>query len=172
MNIGPYDSPTFLNQKDKYMLGLSLPEMIIAMAVAGGWFIVLLFFPLGMVTRLILVLPCTGTTMAFLFMRISGLTIPMYILLSILRIFRRPSFEEVQDYVVRGEPAWLELQRQRAEGGGSRLGFLGRGRKLAASVPEARQAELKAEMDKQVTEGAVAMEHWARDAVNSVLKGQ
>ena len=172
MYMVPYDSPTFLNQKDKYMLGLSLPEMVIAMAIGGGWFILLLFFEMDMVLRLVLLVPCTGITMAFIFARIAGLLIPMYFLLSIVRIFKRPSFEEVQDYVVQGEPAWLELQRQRAEGTNSRFHFLKRGRKLAESVPEARKAELKAEMDKQVTEGAVAMEHWARDAVQSVLKGK
>ena len=43
--LGAYDSPTFLGQKDRYMMGLSLPELIIAMVIAGGWFLVTLALP-------------------------------------------------------------------------------------------------------------------------------
>ena len=169
--LGAYDSPTFLGQKDRYLLGLSLPELIIAMVIAGGWFLVMLGFPLGIFLRLVVVLPLTGVSVAFLFVRISGLSIPMYLLLSLLRLFRRPSFEESRELLLEGEPAWLELRRQQQEGGRSRFGFLRRGRK-AMTIPEARQAELKADMDRQITEGAVAAEQWAMDAIRSIARGR
>ena len=169
--LGPYDSPTFLGQKDRYLLGLSLPELIVAMLIAGGWFVVTLGFPLGILLRLVVVLPLTGVSVAFLFVRISGLSIPMYLLLSLLRLFRRPSFEESRELLLEGEPAWLELRRQQQEGGRSRFGFLRRGRK-AMTIPEARQAELKADMDRQITEGAVAAEQWAMDAIRSIARGR
>ena len=169
--LGPYDSPTFLGQKDRYLLGLSLPELIVAMLIAGGWFVVTLGFPLGILLRLVVVLPLTGVSVAFLFVRISGLSIPMYLLLSLLRLFRRPSFEESRELLLEGEPAWLELRRQQQEGGRSRFGFLHRGRK-AMTIPEARQAELKADMDRQITEGAVAAEQWAMDAIRSIARGR
>ena len=169
--LGPYDSPTFLGQKDRYLLGLSLPELIVAMLIAGGWFVVTLGFPLGILLRLVVVLPLTGVSVAFLFVRISGLSIPMYLLLSLLRLFRCPSFEESRELLLEGEPAWLELRRQQQEGGRSRFGFLRRGRK-AMAIPEARQAELKADMDRQITEGAVAAEQWAMDAIRSIARGR
>ena len=170
--LGSYDSPTFLSQKDKYFLGLSLPELIVGMAVAGVWFVLMLMFPVGMLIRLLTVLPLTGISMAFLFLRISGLTIPVYLLLSVLRLFRRPSFEETRELLLEGEPAWLELQRQRREGERrSRFAFLRRGRR-AVAIPEARQAELKADMDRQITEGAVAAEQWAMDAIRSIARGR
>ena len=169
--LGPYDSPTFLGQKDRYLLGLSLPELIVAMLIAGGWFVVTLGFPLGILLRLVVVLPLTGVSVAFLFVRISGLSIPMYLLLSLLRLFRRPSFEESRELLLEGEPAWLELRRQQQEGGRSRFGFLRRGRK-AMTIPEARQSELKADMDRQITEGAVAAEQWAMDAIRSIARGR
>ena len=170
--LGAYDSPTFLGQKDRYMLGLSLPELIIAMVVAGGWFVVSLAFPVGILVRLLVVLPLTGTSVAFLFARTSGLSIPMYLLLSLLRMFRRPSFEESREILLEGGSAWLELRRQQQQGGSrSRFGFLRRGRK-AVTIPEARQAELKADMDRQITEGAVAAEQWAMDAIRSIARGR
>ena len=169
--LGPYDSPTFLGQKDRYLVGLSLPELIVAILIAGGWFLVTLGFPLGILLRLVVVLPLTGISVAFLFVRISGLSIPMYLLLSLLRLFRRPSFEESRELLLEGEPAWLELRRQQQEGGRSRFGFLRRGRK-AMTIPEARQAELKADMDRQITEGAVAAEQWAMDAIRSIARGR
>ena len=170
--LGAYDSPTFLGQKDRYMLGLSLPELIVAIVIAGGWFLVTLAFPVGILVRLLVVLPLTGTSVAFLFARIAGLTIPMYLLLSILRLFRHPSFEESRELLLEGQPAWLELRRQQQEGSSrSRFGFLRRGRK-AVAIPEARQAELKADMDRQITEGAVAAEQWAMDAIRSIARGR
>ena len=169
--LGPYDSPTFLGEKDTYVMGLSLPELIVAILIAGGWFLVTLSFPVGVLVRLVLVVPLTGVSMAFLFVRISGLTVPVYILLSLLRMFRRPSFEESRELLLRGEPAWLELQRERSEGRRSRFGFLRRGRR-AVTLSESRQAELKADMDRQITEGAVAAEQWAMDAVRSIMRGR
>ena len=169
--LGPYDSPTFLGQKDRYLVGLSLPELIVAILIAGGWFLVTLGVPLGILLRLVVVLPLTGISVAFLFVRISGLSIPMYLLLSLLRLFRRPSFEESRELLLEGEPAWLELRRQQQEGGRSRFGLLRRGRK-AMAIPEARQAELKADMDRQITEGAVAAEQWAMDAIRSIARGR
>lgn len=170
MELGPYDSPTFLTQKDKYVMGLSLPELMMAMGVAGGWFILALMIPVGMMLRFAIVVPITVVSLMLLFVRISGLNIPRFLLLSLLRAFRKPSFEESRDLLLRGQSAWLEIQRQREEGGSSRFGFLKRGKK-AIEIPEARQAELKADLDRQVTEGAVAAEQWARDALRSITRG-
>ena len=171
MELGPYDSPTFLTQKDKYVMGLSLPELMMAMGVAGGWFILSLMIPVNMMIRFAIVTPITVVSLMVLFVRISGLSIPKFLLLSILRMFRKPSFEESRELLLRGQSAWLELQRVRQESSGrSKFAFLKRSKK-ALEIPEARQAELKADLDRQVTEGAVAAEQWARDALRSITRG-
>ena len=130
-----------------------------------------LTFPVGVLLRMGLVRPLTGVSMVFLFVRISGLSMPVYLLLSLLRLFRRPSFEESRELMLEGEPAWLELQRERREGRRSRFAFLRRGRR-AVRISDARQAELKADMDRQITEGAVAAEQWAMDAIRSITRGR
>ena len=170
MYLEPYDSPTFLAQKDKYMFGLSLPELMISLGVGALWFIVLLMFPIGAMYRIVLVLPVTGLTLAFLFVRIAGLSIPRFLFLSVLRTFRRPSFEETREGLLEGDAQWLELQRQRAESPG-RFSFLNRGRRMA-QLSDSQQAEVRAETDRQVNEGAVAAERMARDAIRTLLKGQ
>ena len=169
MHLEPYDSPTFLTQKDKYMFGLSLPELMIALGVAGLWFLVLLVLPIGAMFRIVLVVPTTGVTLMILFVKVSGLSIPNFIVLSIVRMFKRPVFEESREMLIGGESSWLELQRQRSAGR-SRFSFLRRGRNMVA-IPESRQVELKADIDRQVTEGAVAAERMARDAIRTFVKG-
>ena len=171
MDQGSYDSPTFLGQKDKYLLGLSLPELMVAMGVALVWFIVSLMFPYGILVRLAMVVPATGVSLFLLFGRIAGLSIPGYLWLMIVRSFSRPSFEEVPERLLEGDSVWLEAQRRRAEGGsrGGSLKFWKK--KIPVISDEVRQAEMKAELDKQVTEGAVAAEQWVRDGVKAFVKG-
>ena len=171
MELGSYDSPTFLTQKDKYVMGLSLPELMMAMGVGAVWFVIALMIPVNMLVRFAIVIPVTGVSLMILFVRISGLSIPKLILLSLLRAFCKPSYEESRDLLLRGQFAWLEVQRVREEGGSSsRFAFLKRG-KRALDIPEARQAELEADLGRQVTEGAVAAEQWARDVVRSITRG-
>ena len=47
MDMGSYDSPTFLGQKDKYLMGLSLPQLMVAAVVGVFWFLVSLMFGRG-----------------------------------------------------------------------------------------------------------------------------
>ena len=110
--------------------------------------------------------------MIIMFVRISGLSIPAYLILSLVRVFRRPSYEETSQFILEGQPAWLELQRQNLERGSRLSRLLGRGRRAAASMPEAQKAELKAEVDRQVTDAAVAAEGWARDAIRILARGK
>ena len=174
MSLGYYDSPTFLGQKDKYLMGLSMIELMISMGVAFFWFILSLLIPGGFLVRLLVTLALTGASMSILFVRIYGLSIPSYIFLSILRLFRHPSYEEGRDSVLEGDPAWLDLQLQRQdrEGNPRLLGLLRRGREAASSVPDARRAEMRAEMDRQANSAAAAAEGWARDAIRSLFRGR
>ena len=69
-----------------------------------------------------------------------------------------------------GQAQWLESQ-QRRESGSKFGGFLGRKKKLMADT-EVQQAELRAEVDKQVTEGAVTAEQLIRDGIRTMVKGR
>lgn len=171
---GSYDSPTFLGQKDKYLLGLSLPQLMVAMGVAIGWFLVTLSFPLSVLVRSLLLVPLTGVSLALVFARISGLSIPMFILLSIKSIFSKPSYEEKSLQVLEGDPVWVTLQQQKAENPGGFFSKL-RGRQKSAMhslEAQEKQAELRAEVDKQVVESSVATEQWVRDGIRTLMKGQ
>ena len=172
MESGAYDSPTFLGQKDKYLLGLSLPELMMAMGIALMWFIVTLMTPYGMLVRLAMVVPATGVSLFLLFGRIAGLSIPGYFLLMLVRSFSRPSFEEVPERLLEGDSVWLEARRRREENAGKSRFSLGSIRKKVPAIDsEARRSEMKAELDKQITEGAVASEQWVRDGVKAFVKG-
>ena len=172
MSLGSYDSPTFLGQKDKYMFGLSLPELMISMGIGAFWFFLMFLIPVGFLIRAAIALPLTGASMSLLFVRIAGLSIPGYLLLSLVRVFRRPSYEEVQEFVLGGAPAWLDVERQKGEKNSRFFGLVRKGRQVAASVPEAQRAEMRAEMDRQVATTAAEAESWARDAIRSLVKGK
>ena len=171
MPLGSYDSPTFLGQKDKYMLGLSLPQLMVAVGVIFFWFLVSLAFPYTTQVRLAIMTPLSSVTLALIFVRISGLSIPVYLGLTVLRMFSRPSFEDMGEKMVLGQPEWLEQQRLRSEreGLGSRLR---RGRSRAQSVEvESKRVEVQAEVDKTVTETAVGAEQWVREGVRTLIRG-
>ncbi len=172
MSLGSYDSPTFLGQKDKYFLGLSLPELMVSMSVGAFWFFLTFLVPAGFIVRILIALPLTGGTMTFIFFRVSGMSIPSYLLLSLVRLFRRPSYEENQEAILDGSSAWLAIQDRNSEKKPMFFGLVGRSRRAVASVPDARKAEIKAEMDRQMTDTAVGMESWARDAIQSLVKGK
>ena len=170
MALGSYDSPTFLGQKDKYLMGLSLPELLVAMAVAFGWFLVSLMFPVSILFRLMIIVPLTSASLVFLFVRISGLSIPVFVLLAISRVFNKPSFEETRELMLSGQSEWVKSQEARAQKS-SRFGSLKNRKKKLLEENEARQAELRAEMDKQLVEGASAVEGWVREGVRTLVKG-
>ena len=175
-----YDSPTFLGQKDKYFFGLTLVEVMMLLGVGFLTFILSLAFPVGFMTRMLLVIPITGAMAVLMFARLSGLSIPAFIFLAVLGMFRRPSFEVTKEFVLSGDPAWVEERNQRSE---RRMGLLFQQRRSAKAPEggevglvdelgfEARKVEIQAEVDKQVTVGVVAAEQWVREGVRTLFKG-
>ena len=175
MPLSVYDCPTFLGQKDKYIAGLSLPQLMASVGVGFCWFLVSFLLPYSVMVRLLFVIPVTGVTMTLMFVRISGLGIPMYFLLAVQRLVSRPSYEAEGMVVVWGDEEWLEGERMKAEakltGKGRR--WLRFGKREARGVAvEAKRAELQAEVDKQVAEGSVALEQWVRDGARSFMRGK
>ena len=169
MPLSNYDCPTFLGQKDKYLAGLSLPQLMVGIAIAFVWFLVSLTFPYSVIVRLLVVLPLTGVSMVLMFGRISGLSIPMYCLLAVQRFVSRPSYEAAGNLVVWGDDEWLEGERMKSEARKTRRRWMRLGR---SDVADARKSELQAEVDRQVAEGSVAMEQWVREAARTLVKGQ
>lgn len=172
MAVGSYDSPTFLGEKDKYLVGLTLPQLMVGLAIGFLWFMLALALPYGMLVKLAVVAFATVLTLAMLFIRIWGLSIPMLVLLSIRSSMARPLYEEFKELILLGAPEWVEEQAKKAKRR-RRFAFL---RKKAAVVDkadvEARKAEVRAEVDRQVTEGAVMVEEWVRDGLTGFIKGQ
>ena len=172
-----YDSPTFLGQKDKYLFGLTLVQLMMLLAVGFLIFMLSLALPFEFMKRMLLVIPATGGMAVLMFVRLAGLSIPAYVYSSILGLLRQPSYEVKKELVLSGEPGWVEAHNQRS---GSRMGPR---RRVAAEVKvpeeeiedefdfEARKVEIQAEIDKQVTAGAVAAEQWVREGVRTLFKG-
>ena len=171
MALGSYDSPTFLGQKDKYIMGLSLPELMMALGVGFAWFLVSLLMPFSTIMRMMVLAPVILSSLILMFVRISGLTIPMFLILSVVRSFNKPSFEETQELVLTGPAEWLKNQEKK-KGGLAKLGSAVKDKADEVVGDESRQAEVKAEVDKNVTEAAMAAEQWVRDGVRTLVKGR
>ena len=173
MPLSTYDCPTFLGQKDKYLAGLSLPQLMAGLGVGFAWFLVSFLLPYSVMVRIFVVLPVTGLTMVLMFARLSGLTIPGYVLLAVQRTFNRPSYEALGTLLVWGDEEWLEAERLKAEARRSRRRrrFFGLHR-LQSVDAEATKVELQAELDRQVSEGSIAVEQAVRDGLRTLVKGQ
>lgn len=170
-----YDSPTFLSQKDKYLFGLTLVQLMMLMGVGGFEFLLTFMLPLGsMVTRLLVLGPVVGLSAAVMFVRVSGVSLPAFLFLASTIKFRNGSYEATKNALLRGGAQWLAQREERALAGGSRVGRLGRKRREIESKVDIdqRKAEIKADVDKAVVEGSMAAEQWARDGINTLLKGR
>lgn len=171
MALSSYESPTFLGQKDKYMAGLSLPQLMGMVGIGVFIFVVTLLLPFGFVWRLALVVPLTAVVGMLVFARISGLSIPSFLLHSVVRAFSRPVYEEHQQLLVRGAVVWAEAQAQKRASGVR--GRLRRGRAVTDSMEmEQRAREARAEFDSKVMEGAVATEQAIRDGIRTLMKAR
>lgn len=170
-----YDSPTFLSQKDKYLFGLTLIQLMMLMGVGGFEFLLTFMLPLGsMVTRLLVLAPVVGLSALLMFVRISGVSLPAFLFLAATIKLRNSSYEGAREALLRGSKLWLAQREERARSGGGRMGRLGRKRQEFEKKVDIdqRKAELKAEADKAVVEGSMAAEQWARDGIKTLLKGR
>ena len=174
-----YDSPTFLGQKDIYLMGLTLIQLLALVGIGFVIFLSLMSFPLSLLVRLLLVLPLTGISGFLLFGRIAGLSVPVYLLSAMTAPFRRMVYEESLTQSLNGTDVWLKQQELRAagvaekKGLASGLGFLGSKRREAADMASGNQGkEAKAEVEKGLAEGSRAAEQWVREGVGAVFRGR
>ena len=168
-----YESPTFLSQKDKYFMGLSMVQMLGVIGIAFVIFFLSLMVPVGLVMRLIGVVIATLITSVLVFGRMAGLSIPGYLLLMLLSPLRRTVYEEEPEVLLAGSSEFLavlaEKEARAAESRGD--GWVARGRDFATSEDaENRRNEIKAEMNKGIVEGASTLEGMVKDGIRG-LKG-
>ena len=169
---GHYNSPTFLGQKDSYLLGLTLPQVGLLIGMGMTIFLVSLAIEMDTILRIGAVLGMTAAAGVLLFARISGLSIPVYLLSFAISLFRKPRYEEQEETLLSGDLPWLQAQERRRE----RTGRWGRLRHRAAETADStqlaqRRSEMNAEANRQVTQGAVETEKWLREGLESLIKG-
>ena len=169
--VGHYDSPTFLNQQDKLLFGLTVMQIILLVGVGFLLFMLTFMLPIGStVVRMAVLVPMLGVAGVVMFARFAGLSLPSFIVLWILGMFRRPCYEDESQVMLQGDPAWLEASED--EGGRRRFGRFRRGRMTEHPDLEVRKAEAKAEVDRALTEGASSAQQWVQDGVRSVMRGR
>lgn len=171
MALAPYESPTFLGQKDKYLAGLSLPQLMGTLGMGLFVFVVTLLLPMSFVWRMVLVLPLTGVAASLVFVRISGLSVPSLLFHAVTRAFSRPVYEEHQQLLIQGGYVWVEAQaRSRSR---RPFGWLRRAKGVKDGPEmEQRARELRAEFDGKVVEGAMAAEQAVRDGIRTLMKAR
>lgn len=169
MPLDTYDSPTFLGSKDKYLLGLSLPELFTVIAVAISWLVASLMLPYGTLVRIIVAGVATLVTSFLIFARVYGLSIPMCVFYIVKGLFVKPSYEEMRELLLGGNLVWLEQQEN--SGRWYRFSFL-RMKKSEYMDGEQGQTvrmEVQAEVSRSVNSGAVAVERGFRDALKAIF---
>ena len=166
-----YDSPTFLSQKDKMLFGLTLVQMMMLLGVGAFYFLLTFMLPFlgSMITRLLVLVPAVGITAVIMFVRISGMALPTYLYMAVTVTLRRAVYEEKQEMLLRGDPVWLA--EQLVKGGKGRLGRKKAALEAAVDIDQ-RKAEVKADVDKAMTEGSVAAQQWVQDGVRTLMKGR
>ena len=182
MSLSIYDSPTFLDQKDKYLMGLSLPQLMAVVGVAFTLFLFSMALPFGMIIKLSTVGVGTCVISVVMFVRLSGLSIPGYVVASVMAMIRKPVYEEHQILLLNGGLAWLESNSKKIRGGGGSEGsgksffsfipFLGKSKIVSDEMAmKAVASELQAELDNKMVQGAVAADQFVRDGVKVLFKG-
>ena len=177
MSLTNYDSPTFLAEKDKYMMGLSLPELLVCMVVCAMWFVMCLLLPYSTVIRMVVTVIGALVTILLIFVKLSGLNILVYLALTLVGIFSKPGYEDTPRNMLQGDPSWLDSQAVAAENRSrGRFAFL---RRRKAQVKEQmhrtetqdRVHEVESEVQRQALEGAMGAEQMVRDGIRSLVKG-
>ena len=170
-----YDSPTFLSQKDKYFMGLSMVQMLGVVATGGMCFIFSLMLPFGLLLRVGVVVVATVGISVLVFGRVAGLSFPNYLMLMVFAPLRRTVYEESADVLVAGSSEFLMALEEKESRGkrerGESDGWVARGREMATGEEsEQRRNEIKAEVNKGMVEGVQGLEGMVKDGFRS-LKG-
>ena len=76
----PYDSPTFLGNKDKLLLGMTIRQIGVFMGSGLLWLMIALAAEFSTLKSLLIFGPAHALTVSFFMVKLSGLALPMYLL--------------------------------------------------------------------------------------------
>ena len=174
MPLPAYDSPTFLGRKDKFLLGLTMNQLgfclvslllwylVASQAVGGGW-----------MRQAAVIAPGHGATMAVLLVRIAGISVPMYGLLFVQRLIKKPLWESDRDVLINGAGG-LEAESESGEAEPPPSGL--RGKLLAlvrrrSDLTEERRFELEAEGEQAMEQSVRSGHQFIRDGLRALWRG-
>ena len=171
MSLGTYDSPTFLGKKDVYLLGLTMPQIAISLGTLACWFLVALMFNLTMQQRLIYFGPCFIVTLLLLFVRMSGLMLPTFLILFVKYILVKPRYESSPEMLLDGP---VEMSAVNADQVGPKA-LLRKLKPFGRKIKDddglvARRSEVQAEASRQSDEMMRNANSGVKDLVKSLWK--
>ena len=174
MALPAYDSPTFLGRKDRFLLGMSMSQLgICALVAVCWWFFLQWTTGLDLIPRAVVFGVCQGATVAALFVRLSGLSVPAYCWLMVKQMLRKPFWESSRDWLVNGVPdPAAEARAERAAGKRSLLGrLLPGGRKAGELELDERRYELQAEGEQAMEESMRAGQDFVKEGMRALWRG-
>lgn len=173
MALPAYDSPTFLGRKDRFLLGMSMAQLgVCALVAVCWWFFLQWTTGLELIPRAVVFGICQGATVAVLFVRLSGLSVPAYCWLMLKQMLRKPFWESSRDWLVNGVPdPAAEARAERAVGKRSLLGrLLPVGQKAELELDE-RRYELQAEGEQAMEESMRAGQDFVKEGMRALWRG-
>ena len=75
----PYDSPTFLGNKDKLLLGMTIGQVGVFMGSGLLWLMIALAAEFSTLMSLLIFGPAHALTAALFLVKLSGMALPMYL---------------------------------------------------------------------------------------------
>lgn len=104
----PYDSPTFLGNKDKLLLGMTIGQVGLFMGSGLLWLMIALAAEFSMVKSLLIFGPAHALTVAFVTVKLSGIALPMYLLAMLSSLVSSAVYHVDAAGAKEGLPDWFE----------------------------------------------------------------
>ena len=102
--MGPYESPTFLNRKDKIAFGMTMSQLGIGIGLVMGLLLFWLLLPVHVIVQLGGFLVNLIAVLVIMTVRISGVRIPAYLFRAFSMWLRRPAYVAVADLAINQLP--------------------------------------------------------------------
>ena len=187
----PYDSPTFLGNKDKLLLGMTIGQVGIFVGSGAVWLLLALSFEFSMMMSLLIFGPAHAVTVAFMLVKIAGMAVPMYLMAMVTSWFASAVYHVDADRARQGLEEWFDAvpdtaaetaedwSRVRLEGKTSRrwLGPLLKFRGKATATARTRIGQeagtlASLEAEQRSNDAARGLQRSIRTMFRMVVKGQ
>ena len=188
--MGTYDSPTFLGNKDKLVMGMTIGQVGVFIGAGVFWLMLALSFEFSVLMSLALFGPAHGITVSFFLVKLSGMSIPMYLLAMAQSMVSATVYHVDAEAARRGLSEWFtdaeaantdgaeDLARIRQSGAGSRrwlgslLFFRRQAKATAASaVGEENRMLAGLEAEQRANEAARGAQRTLRTMFRLMVKG-